>query len=227
MQILVCGDSYFVPDPNYPGLHWTEKLLNFSPDFSISNLAQGGSSNALIALQLLHGLKFIKPDFVILGFTSYSRYEVDKDADFFPTGFDTPGLHEYHFNRYQTNMHDNKDNKLKNEIINKYLYTSASENFEKIKNYFYISMMLDKLIMLKIPFCFTLGGFAYKYDYVNLINSNYLENTISKYEDFQILTNLWYHGNKPSPYFHVDDEKVQRFFAYDCYNQIQQQLTNI
>ena len=30
MRILVCGDSYSVTDPDFPGLHWSEKILNFS-----------------------------------------------------------------------------------------------------------------------------------------------------------------------------------------------------
>ena len=83
IKVLICGDSYCVTDPDFPGLHWSEKILNFSPDFEIANLAYGGCSNAMIALQLSQGLT-LTPDFVILCFTNESRYELDKDVNALP-----------------------------------------------------------------------------------------------------------------------------------------------
>jgi len=67
MKILICGDSYCVPDPEYANLHWSEKILSSSQQTEIINLAYGGCSNALIALQLMQGLRF-NPDFIIFFF---------------------------------------------------------------------------------------------------------------------------------------------------------------
>jgi hypothetical protein len=46
MKILVVGDSFCVTDPSFPNLHWSEKLLNLSPEIELLNLAHGGCSNA-------------------------------------------------------------------------------------------------------------------------------------------------------------------------------------
>ena len=83
IRVLICGDSFCVPDHAFPGLHWSEKMLNHSSKFDIFNLAYGGSSNALISLQLLQGLQ-INPDFVIFSFTKPLRYEFDKDIAALP-----------------------------------------------------------------------------------------------------------------------------------------------
>jgi hypothetical protein len=218
MKILICGDSYCVPDPLFPGLHWSEKILNFSQSIKIDNLAFEGASNALISLQLMHGLKYLNPDFVILSFTNYTRYEIDNNKNILPSGFSGQDIYNYHHSRYHTNMYGNEE---KNKIINQYMCNAASENFEKIKNYFFIVMMLNKLEIENIPFCFTLGGFGYNHDYVHFINSNYLDNVITKYEKNQLATNLWYYGNKMSPHFHVDNEEIQKFFALECIERLQ------
>lgn len=218
MKILICGDSYSITDPSYPGLHWSEKILNSSPVYNINNLSFGGASNALIALQLMHGLKFINPDFVILSFTNFTRYEIDNNINAVPAGLSAIDIYNYHYSRYHTNMHENTE---KNKIITRYICDASSENFEKIKNYFYITMMLNRLAINKIPFCFTLGGFGFKHDYTNFINANYLENVVSKYEQNQLSTNLWYHGSKLSPFFHVDNEDIQNIFALECIEHIE------
>jgi hypothetical protein len=57
MKVLICGDSYCTNDTDYPGLHWTEKMLAQSAQLEICNLAHGGCSNAMILLQLLQGIK--------------------------------------------------------------------------------------------------------------------------------------------------------------------------
>ena len=52
-KVLICADSFGVPDPEFPGLHWIEKILNYSADIEVCNMSYGGASNALIVLQLL------------------------------------------------------------------------------------------------------------------------------------------------------------------------------
>jgi len=94
MKILVCGDSYSITDPDFPGLHWSEKILNFSSGFELCNLAFGGCSNAMITLQLLQGLN-LNPDFVIIAFTNEHRYEIDKDASVLPVDLSALSLSNY------------------------------------------------------------------------------------------------------------------------------------
>jgi hypothetical protein len=209
MKILVCGDSYSVTDPDFPGLHWSEKILNYSPDFELCNQAFGGCSNAMITLQLLQGIN-LNPDFVILSFTNEHRYELDKDVTALPVDLSALGLANYQKSRYTTNMYT-RDND-----IDRWLAGKCSDNFEKLKNYFYISFCLQTLHQLDIPFAFSLGGFEYQQDYPALINNNYVHNFIKDYTDYELKTNLWYHGQKSKPWFHVDSDKVQALYANEC-----------
>jgi hypothetical protein len=177
LRILVCGDSYCITDPDYSELHWTEKMLAQSADIEICNLAYGGCSNAMITLQLLQGLN-LNPDFVILSFTNENRYELDKNVNALPTDLTVEGLAHYQKTRYTTNMY------VKDTGIEKWMAGKCSDNFEKLKNYFYISFCLQTLHQQGIPFAFSLGGFEYKNDYSTLINANYVYNFI---KDFNFL----------------------------------------
>lgn len=217
MKILICGDSYCVTDPAFPNLHWSEKILNHSPDYEIFNLAYGGCSNALIATQLLQGLQ-LNPNFVILSFTNEGRYELDKDATALPLDLTSAELANYLKQRYTTNNYTIDENKL--DVINRYKAIASSENFEKLKNYFYICFCLMTLQSRKIDFCFSLGGFEYKQDYTAFLNSNFVENLVRDFSEFELRTNLWYHGNSPVPFFHVRDEKVQSLFANECISKL-------
>jgi hypothetical protein len=214
MKILVCGDSYSVTDPDFPGLHWSEKIVNFSPTFELANLAHGGCSNAMITLQLLQGLS-LDPNFVILSFTNEHRYELDKDTSVLPTELTVQELVHYQKSRYTTNVY------TKDTTIEQWMAGKCSDNFEKIKNYFYISFCLQTLKQFNIPFAFSLGGFEYRQDYTALINSNYIYNFIKDYTHNEIKTNLWYyHNTKSRPYFHVSSNEVQTLYANECISHI-------
>lgn len=218
MKILICGDSYCVTDPSFPGLHWSEKILSHSPEYEVFNLAYGGCSNALIAMQLVQGLQ-LKPDFVILSFSNEGRYETDADTTVLPTNLSAEGLSEYLQQRYTTTSYNISQEKI--SIINQYKTIASSRNFEKLKNYFYIVFCLMTLQSQNINFCFSLGGFEYKQDYTAMLNSNYVKNFIVDFKNYELHTNLWYHGQLASPYFHVSDEKVQSFFANECISRIE------
>jgi hypothetical protein len=202
MKILICGDSYFVTDPKFPGLHWSEKLQGMSEKIEVCNLSFGGCSNALITLQLMQGLK-LDPDFVILSFTNEHRYESDGDIESVPFELTADSISAYIKERYKPNPKHN--------------IPALSENFEKIKNYFYIMLCLQTLKEKKVNFCFSLGGFEYQQDYTALLRSNFIENNISDYAKHELSLNLWYHGQKSSPCFHVDKEEVQMLFANECF----------
>jgi len=167
----------------------------------------------MITLQLIQGLN-LSPDFVILSFTSEHRYELDKNINALPRDLTALELANYQKNRYTTNMYI-KDNK-----INQWLAENCSDNFEKVKNYFYICFCIQTLKEKNIPFVFSLGGFEYKHNYSSFINSNYMYNFIKDYTDNELKTNLWFHGQKSRPYFHVDSEEVQTLFANECISHI-------
>lgn len=216
MKILICGDSFCVTDPMYPGLHWSEKMLNSSGQIEIWNLAYGGSSNALIVYQLMQGLMF-KPDFVILSFTSNGRYEFDKNIDAVPFELSAESIAAYQKERYTTNCY-RYENKDILSTIDRYRLTASSDNFEKLKNYFHISFCLTLLKHKNIDFCFSLGGFEYKQDYTALLNNAYVENLLSAHRAQELSTNLWYHqsNNKLQPTFHVDSEAIHTLFNNEC-----------
>ena len=227
MKILVCGDSFAITDTEFPGLHWSEKILNSSPNFEVCNLAYGGCSNALIATQLSQGLK-LDPDFVILSFTDDGRYELDNDKTALPNDITSEGLSSYIKSRYITNKHEDRISPASLNSLMSCVLGVFSDNFEKIKNYFFICYCLQLLKSKNIPFCFSLGGFEYKQDYSAFLNSNFMENVILDFKDCELLTNLWYHrdkdsinkSNKDRPYFHVKDEKVHLLFANQCLSHI-------
>ena len=216
-RILICGDSYAVNDPAYPGLHWSEQLLAYSADFEIINMAYGGCSNAMIALQLSQGLRF-NPDFVIFSFTSDGRYEFDKDSTAVPRTLEPCDMADYLKRRYTTNAYEHNTQKSKHLI--QYLSNTASSNFERIKNYFYIMYCLDRVNSMGLGFCYSLGGFEYKQDYTMWLNENYMTNAFQPYQEKELLTNLWNHGKKAKPFFHVDNAEIQNLFASQCVSYI-------
>ena len=209
-KILICGDSYGVTDPQFPNFHWSEKLGDLDSEIEIWNFSIGGSSNALIALQLMQGLR-LNPDFVILSFTNEHRYEKDNDMDATPFDLSPAAIGSWLKARYSP------DPKPSREVI-----VSLSHNFEKIKTYFYIMLCLQTLKEKQIDFCFSLGGFEYQQDYTALIRSNFLENGIKDYSAHELSTNLWYHKGKDPyvPMFHVDKEEIHVLFANECFSRL-------
>jgi hypothetical protein len=185
----------------------------------VVNLSTGGCSNALITLQLLQGLR-LNPDFVILNFTSYSRYEYDKNESVMPNDINGDEIAHYIKSRYTSNT--SESNKEKNKITDQWIINCASDTVERLKNYFMISFCLMTLKAEKIPFCFSLGGFEYKQEYASFLKNNYIKNSILEYQDCEILTNLWAHAVQSArPYFHVPDPTVQSLFANECIKHIE------
>ena len=150
----------------------------------------------------MQGLK-LKPDFVILSFTNEHRYEKDNDPRAIPYELTAESISAYIKERYLPNKPS----------------VTLSDNFEKIKNYFYIMFCLQTLREHQINFCFSLGGFEYKQDYTTLLKSNFLNNNVPCYSQHELTTNLWYHMSTKSnsPFFHVDNEKVHTLFANECF----------
>lgn len=217
MKILICGDSYAVEDPAYPGLHWSEKILSTSADYEIINLAYGGCSNALIALQLMIGLRY-QPDFIIFSFTNEGRYEFDNNTSVLPENLDKWELKSYIKDRYTTtssySMTDEQQTAYKIWIA------ESSQNLEQLKSYFYICFCLMTARSQNIKFCYSLGGFEYQKDYTAFLNQNFVKNLFSDFADHEVSTNLWYYGQKSEPCFHVDNEDALTLFANECMEKI-------
>lgn len=219
MKILICGDSFCVPDPKFPLLHWSEKIAKVNSDYHLDNIAIQGCTNAQICLQVNQGIKFLRPDFVIISFTQYDRYEIDRNLTAKFDSNSAPDLRKFYFDRYHTNMYDLPETQEKIRIINRYQTLAASENFEKIKNYFYIEMICNKLTVQGIPFCFSLGGFCFTIDYNQFLEYNKFDCVTQKYSNQVIKTNLWSNElaiKRSQAIFHNENEQTQSAFASEC-----------
>jgi len=214
MKILICGDSYCLPDPEYPRLHWSEKILSSSSDYEIINLAYGGCSNALISLQVLHGLRF-NPDFVVFSFTDDKRYEFDLDISALPKSFDPGEIASFIKRRFTTNRHDGSMTASQKDFYKLWL-TESSDSLEKLKNYFYICFCLLTVKSRNIRFCYSLGGFEFLQDYTSFLKQNHVQNLLEEFSNQELSTNLWYHGRKSRPWFHVDNDDALTLFANEC-----------
>lgn len=215
-KVLICADSFGVTDPDFPGLHFSEKILDQTPPvFELHNLAHGGDTNALIVLQLLQGLQF-DPDFVILLFTSTHRHEIDKNKNvYYPNDVSVDALKEFSHNRYTTSCSFSGKAPI-SKLINNWNTTVISDEFEVMKNYFLIHYCFQLLEKQNIPFCYSLGGMD-KVDYSSIVNKNFIKNHINEYSLQALKINLWNHPcNQPRPYFHVNDDIIQSAFANEC-----------
>jgi len=215
-NVLICGDSFGVVDPDYPGLHFSEKILNATPPvFELNNLAHGGDSNALITLQLMQGLQF-KPDFVIVLFTSTHRHETDKDVNVhYPKDLKVDELNEFRHNRYSTQQ--GSKNSINHNLVDQWNSQYISDDFEIMKNYFLIHYCLQSLKEHKIPFCYSIGGMKHAINYSAIVDKHFIKDNIINYTDQSLKINLWNHNNnKERPYFHVDNDDVQTAFANEC-----------
>lgn len=215
-KILICGDSYCVTDDAYKNVHWSEQLLELDEHIEILNFASGGASNALIALQLLHGLKF-EPDFVIISFTSNKRYEYDKDHTLVPCQLDDYRSVASWLNKKYTTSSYTQENKDKNKLLFQYLDV-ASQDIEEFKNYCYANYCLSILNQKNISFCYSKGGLSQ--DLNNFLERNLIKNNFLDFEDNELPINLWNYGQLARPYFHVDNPEVHRLFANECLRRI-------
>ena len=216
-KVLVCGDSFFTLDPDFPGLHWSEKLLaSTPPTYELHNLSHGGDSNALISLQLMQGLEF-KPDFVILSFTTAHRHELDNNKNACPHDFTLESINASRINRYKSTSQLENMTPSQIEMFEQWSTLIISDDFEILKNYFIICHCLTLLEKEKIPYCYSLGGFSYAANPFLIIQNNFIKNYFTETSDKCLKINLWnYIAHKMRPYFHVDDESVQTSFANEC-----------
>jgi hypothetical protein len=224
-KILICGDSFGLTDNRYPGLHFSDKIANCA-GMDVINFSVGGASNALIAAQFLQALNF-KPDFVIFTFTGTERYEYDNQAPMplQEVTYDTVG--QYLKDRYITNCWRSLDHIVQKNIqLDKWRFGVASDSMERLKNYFYISMCIASCQTHRLPFCFSLGGFEHRRDYKELLEQNYIKDLIDENKDRRLNVNLWDYNDRKlmSPWFHVDDDRIQTEFSNECIKFIKEEF---
>ena len=214
-KILICGDSFAVTDPCFPGLHWSEKIFDQSANYEVLNFACGGGTNSLIELQLHQGLKY-NPDFVILAFTEPNRFEFDKNINLQPINFHGyQDVVNYNFERYTTSAWIN--NGPIYDIWTRFATLANSIEFGILKTYFTMSNIFTKLNIEKIPFCWTRGGVDLSVVDA-LTEKNHIVNHLGEFYQHRLTTDLWKHASykKDAPYFHVPDPQVHSRFANEC-----------
>lgn len=222
-KVIVCGDSFCEVDPDYPDLHWTEKLLNNHEDIELINLSYGGCSNAMIALQLLYGLN-LNPDFVILSFTSVSsrqvfKYDFDEDPTVVPFDVNkSECVIEYIKSRFSNTNKIESEDKVPATVN---FVNTVGEDLETLKNYIHICFCLDTLYARGIDFCYSLGGIQVKNNLDGFLKKQFLSDNLSRHKQNEISVNLWNHDDYTSKiYHHVPDDKIHTLFANECESHI-------
>ena len=209
-KVLICGDSFAQDDPNYPGLHFSQKIANSFPiiDWKICNLATGGSSNRAIAEQMLQGMTY-DPDFVILLFTGSNRIETERNANEPARSLNPEDIVNWNRLRYTLNTKsmlyvrsENGDQVVDQEVIDMQNIITAGFCLEYLKN-------------RNIGYCWMSGGLV-KFDH----SKTYTVNPLLEHENKKIPLNLWKHSIGNDPSFHVKDDSIQESFANMCLNHI-------
>jgi len=209
-MIVVCGDSFYFDDADYPNIHWTSKFTN------LTNLAMPGASNLVIRMQIDRAIS-LNPDLVVVSFTSclrtvikYKNHSTEKnllDRLYVPKSnldydlISFPYAGAKYFNQISNHQLD---------ILNRYAAEFVDLDLLRQENYYLVKDALETLLQSGVKFVFSLGGFDHKtfcdqspYDF-------------SKYEKFNLPINLWDHWNKTEslrPWFHVTDKQIQNDLA--------------
>lgn len=191
-KLLVVGDSYMRPDPDFPGQHWSEML----PEYSVIMNAQSGASNGIIAYKFFDGMKQ-HPDAVVLGFSLPGRVEF-RYKDSWVTDANE-GLTKDHY--LATDLYNALScqdmNHLKSCTIARALLSYCE--LKKIPYAWNLSLLFNNLAELPYPSDPTvnevLGDFMYRMTPTNL----------STYQDYKMV-----------PGFHTDDPEWQNRFASEA-----------
>jgi hypothetical protein len=194
-RLLVVGDSFMKPDPNFPGQHWSEML----PEYQIDNRAQDGSTNSMIAERLWSALDN-PPDAVVLGFTMSDRLEFDSSDEHFAS------TRRKWYTSGATNIQSADE-----AMACKYYNATVSHAMMDFKGYLIARSMLLTLEKLKIKFAWTRNGLYYHY---NTPGREFINPVLTDLKYCEIPTNfVHYPYFKMTPGYHVDDFEWQSCFA--------------
>ena len=195
-KLLVVGDSFMLPDPEYLERHWSEML----PEYDILMYSRSGASNGIIAYNFFQGLAN-KPDAVVLGFTAADRieFQVEQQTNT-----------EYH--KWVTGSHASLNSLQKTAA--EYYSMLVCQDMQFFKNLLLAKSLLLTLEKMKIPFAFTPNLLFNHLD--DAARQTQLNEHLGEFNQHQCPTNLATYPNwKASPGFHTDDPEWQKRFAQE------------
>ncbi len=211
-RVLICGDSFCVTDPRFPNLHWSESL---GKDLHIMSLAHGGASNTMIQMQIMQGL-MLRPDFVLVSFTSPFRAEFDKkSSENLIDTQDPESIYNYNFSRWGTSCYEQFTEEKK--IYSQYLRV-ASHDCEVIRCVFNMMAVLDHLRGRGLNFAYSTGGMDPDM-FGPVLQHNHLPCDFGHYDNNRIMTDLWQHQDAhqdSAPWFHVSNAEIHNKYAHEC-----------
>lgn len=204
-KLLVVGDSFMLPDPEYLAWHWSEML----PEYEILMFSQSGSSNGMIAHQFFKGLE-ANPDAVVVGFSSPDRIE------FRLTARPQDGVDN---DRWATGSHAALNSIQKTAAD--YYATTVCQDMQFFKNLILARSLLLTLEKKQIPFAYTCNLLFNHLD--NRIQQQQVDEYLGEFDQHRCPTNLATYPNwKASPGFHTDDPEWQKRFAAEVRQILQQ-----
>lgn len=201
-KLLVVGDSFMRPDPNYPNQHWSEMLL----DYEVLMHAESGSTNVIIAKNFFQALKH-KPHAVVFGFTMNDRLEFNNNDRWTSSSFPsrlTP---------------DQK-------IAYDYYRTVADENINIFKSCLIARSLFLTCEKLHLPYAYTLNGLFNNISILPYPSDSTVIDMLGEFADHMCATNLATYPNfKMIPGFHTDDIEWQKRFAIEVMEILNKSLT--
>ena len=196
-KLLVVGDSFMHPDPEFPGQHWSEML----PEYEIIMRSISGSSNGIIAYQFFQGLK-LNPDAIVIGLTMPDRIEFP-----IPPGRVPGQRYENKIWYSSANSSLTKDQQLAADLFR----ATSDNNMNIFKSILIARSMFLECERRKIPYAFNWNTL---YGANNTGNPDHpmIADIVNDFSSRRC-TNLNGHIFKMHPGFHNDDPVYQKRMA--------------
>ena len=201
-RLLVVGDSFMCPDPDYPGEHWSEML----PEYEIIMRGVSGSSNGIIAYEFFQGLK-LNPDVVVMGFTMPDRIEFQ-----IPPG--RPPGRDYENTIWHSSSSSalNTDQRLAVDLFR----ATTDDAMNTFKSMLIAKSMFLECERRRLPYAFNWNG-LYGANKTGHPVPSMIADIITDFAVRQC-SNLNGHIFKTSPGFHNDDPECQKRMADEVRN---------
>jgi hypothetical protein len=192
-KLLVVGDSFMHPDPEFPGEHWSEML----PEYKIIMRSISGSSNGMIAHEFFQGLK-LDPDAVVMGFTMPDRIEflIPPDQDHSGTKWYSSG-----------NSALNPDQRLAVDLFR----ATTDDVMNTFKSMLMARSMFFECERRRLPYAFNWNG-LYGANKTGKPDAAIIADIVNDFSSRRC-TNLNGHIFKMRPGFHNDDPVWQNQMA--------------
>lgn len=210
--VYICGDSFASIDADYPGVSWTEQLLNML-DVRIVNLSFVAASNLLISIQVERAIKE-QADYIICLGTTVTREELKLPTEQQHTDL-LDRFWSFQNNRPGKDLMSYSWLTIENYPVDQALVRKFHTQYFDLdlaiyRNRCIIENTLQKLTDSGIPFLFDQGGFEHRS--FGGVDNNYF----GKYKNNISAINLWDYavGKKNlKPYFHFTDPATHKTIA--------------